>query len=65
MAISPAEIQKYLKGIKYPATKQQLIDNAKKEGATEEVIQFLNNLEDKHYNSPTEVSEKLTEGEEE
>jgi len=41
--------------IKYPATKQQLIEEAKKVNARSEVIRALENCPDKQYNRPGDV----------
>jgi hypothetical protein len=41
--------------IKYPASKQQLIEEAKKVNARSEVIRALENCPDKQYNRPGDV----------
>lgn len=52
---SPAEIQKYLKGIDYPADKDDLIAAAEEEGAPEDVINKLKELPGDSFNSPVDV----------
>jgi hypothetical protein len=59
----PANVMKHMKGIDFPAKKKDLIAHAKKaEGPdTEEVLEILNRIEDKEYNSPAEVMKELGE----
>lgn len=52
---SPIEIQRYLKGMDYPAGKQDLVDCAMEEGADEKVLSSLEELPDQDYNSPADV----------
>ena len=59
--INPIQIQKFLKGIDYPASKQTLISTAKKEGADEKVIDTLERLNMEMFNSPNDVSEAVGE----
>ena len=58
--VSPAQIQKKLDGVDYPASKQDLIDHVKNsEGNNKEVIQVMDQLPDKDYNSPVDVSKAV------
>lgn len=52
---SPANVQKYLKGIDYPAKKRQLMDQAKKNDAPQEVLQVLQQFPDKEFTGPQDV----------
>jgi predicted outer membrane protein len=54
---NPIQIQKYLKGIDYPASKADLIENARKLGADESVCASLEQLPDEHFQTPAEVSQ--------
>lgn len=57
---SPVQIQEQLKGIDYPATRQDLVDHVKKgKGESSGVVEILKKLPDKKYNSPVEVSQAL------
>ena len=56
---NPIQVQKDLKGIDYPASKQDLIDHAKKHGADKEVQSLLNEIPDQDYETPAEVSKAL------
>jgi hypothetical protein len=54
---NPIQIQKYLKGVNYPASKQDLIRNAKKNGADENVCASLEQLPDEDFQTPADVSQ--------
>jgi Protein of unknown function (DUF2795) len=57
--VNPVQLQKYLKGVNYPASKQQLIDRAKQQGADEKAISALEQLPDQEFGTPTEVSQAV------
>ena len=54
---NPIQIQKYLKGVDYPATRERLIENAKNLGADENVCASLEQLPDEEFQTPAEVSQ--------
>jgi hypothetical protein len=56
---NPVQIQKFLKGVDYPASKAQLIENAKKMGADENILASLEQLPDKEFQTPADVSEEF------
>ncbi|MGF7118533.1 DUF2795 domain-containing protein [Methanobacterium oryzae] len=49
------EIEKALKGISYPANKQDLVQKAKQNKANKNVIQAIENLPSDNFNSPVDV----------
>ena len=49
------EIEKALKGMNYPASKQELVQQAKSNKASQDVIQTIQNLPGDRFNSPTDV----------
>lgn len=55
--INPVQIQKFLKGVDYPASKSTLIENAKNMGADENVCSSLEQLPDEDFQTPTDVSQ--------
>lgn len=61
MASQPTfiETQRYLKGVDYPCRPTDLVEAARNEGAPEQILDLLGNLEDRDYDAPTEVSEAL------
>ncbi len=42
--VNPVQVQKFLGGIDYPCSKQDLLNTAKSEGADERVLGLLNKL---------------------
>ncbi len=54
--VNPIQIQKFLKGVDYPASKSDLIDNARSMGADESVCESLARLPDQQYETPVDVS---------
>jgi hypothetical protein len=59
MAINPIQIQKFLKGVNYPASKSDLLENAEQQGADEDARTALEQLPDEEYESPADVSKAL------
>ncbi|MBE9050048.1 DUF2795 domain-containing protein [Nostocales cyanobacterium LEGE 11386] len=57
---NPVEIQKHLKGVDYPANKQELIQHAQSQGADRDVISILEQLpENEEYESPTDLNKAI------
>ncbi len=52
--VSPIDIQKALKGMDYPATKEQILEHAK--GGDKEVLDALQKIDDREYEGPSGVS---------
>ncbi|MDQ3270293.1 MAG: DUF2795 domain-containing protein [Pseudomonadota bacterium] len=52
---SPANVQKFLKGIEYPSNKQDLIRQARDNGAPEEVIDTIESFENEEFGGPPDV----------
>ncbi|SNR90909.1 Protein of unknown function [Geodermatophilus saharensis] len=52
--VSPIDIQKALKGMDYPATKEQILEHAK--GGDKDVIEALQKIDDREYEGPSGVS---------
>jgi hypothetical protein len=50
------KVQKFLRGIDYPATKEQLIEHARKNKADDDVIEALRELPEREYGGPNAVS---------
>lgn len=57
--ISAAELQKCLKGTDYPADRSELIQAAKDNEAPQNVMNFLERIPDKEYETPVDVSKEL------
>ena len=56
---NPIDAQRHLSGVDYPASKQDLISEAQNQDADQDVIEALQSIPDKDYNSPTEVTHEL------
>jgi hypothetical protein len=56
----PIEVQKYLSGMNYPATKDQVVEHAKEHGAPDEVMETLGNIPDQEYDGPNRVSQAVS-----
>ena len=61
--INPIQLQKYLKGVEYPASKDDLLRQAETHGADETVRRALNNLREQQFQSPAEVSKAIADSE--
>jgi hypothetical protein len=57
--LNPTQAQEYLTGAEYPADKEELIDIARENGANQQVIQFLETIPEREYDSPKEVTEMI------
>lgn len=56
---SPIDVQKSLKGIDFPATKDDILSRARDGGASEEIMAELEQLPERDYDSPAEISREL------
>lgn len=57
--VNPIQVQKYLSGVDYPASKQELIKHAEQQGADEGVRSALEQMPGETYKTPAEVSEAI------
>ena len=58
--VSAAEIQLYLKGINYPASKIDIVNKGKANGAPSSVMDFFNRMPEKQYGGPTVVEQEFS-----
>lgn len=56
---NPIQVQKFLGGIDYPASKEDIVRTAKESGADENVLDALEGIPDREYDGPTAVSEAV------
>lgn len=56
---SPIEVQKFLAGIDYPASKDEIVRRAQDAGAGDDVLEALDGIPDREYDGPTAVSEAI------
>ena len=59
MRANPVKVEEYLKGIHYPANKEDLMQQAKKNDAPGDVVTTLDRLPNKDYTSPIDVNHEL------
>ncbi len=57
---SAANITRYLKGIDFPAEKEELVQQARDNDADEEVINALEDLDDREYESMADVMRSIS-----
>ncbi|MFC4003153.1 DUF2795 domain-containing protein [Prauserella oleivorans] len=53
---NPIEMQKYLAGVDYPCSRDQLVDYARGKGADDDILEHLKSLPDREYDGPNAVS---------
>lgn len=57
--INPIDLQKSLKGVDYPASKDDVVKAARDNGASEEIVKALEGLDDGTFETPADVSKAL------
>ncbi len=57
---NPIQMQKFLGGIEYPASRDQLVEHARSQGADEGVLEGLKAIPDREYNGPNAVSQAFS-----
>ena len=57
--VSPAQVEKSIKGIRFPASRQDLMDQAESNNANDDVLNILENIPDKQFNSPVDISKAI------
>jgi hypothetical protein len=50
------KVQKFLSGVHYPASKQQLMEHAREKKADKDALDALQQIPDREYGGPNEVS---------
>jgi hypothetical protein len=59
--VNPVQAQKFLGGLDYPASKQDLVEHAEQQGADQDVLDVLRRISDREYDGPNAVSEEISE----
>ncbi|HEY0808046.1 MAG TPA: DUF2795 domain-containing protein [Pseudonocardiaceae bacterium] len=54
---NPIQMQKFLGGINYPASRDELVEHARSAGADEAVLEHLRALPDQMFDGPNAVSQ--------
>ena len=58
-SVNPIQLEKYLKGVDYPASKNDLIKHAQQNGADQRVLDTLKQLPDRSYEGPAGISKAI------
>jgi hypothetical protein len=53
------KVQKYLSGVDYPTTKEDLVTHAQRKGADKEAMEALRGIPDGEYDGPNKVSQAV------
>ena len=59
MAVNPIQVQKFLGGVDYPASKDDIVRTAREQGADDNVLSTLEALGPQEFNSPNDISEAI------
>ena len=59
--LNPIELQKHLKGLDYPAQKEDIVKTAQGHGADDEMIDILSKLSDQEFETPAAISKAVGE----
>ncbi|MFG3227187.1 DUF2795 domain-containing protein [Kitasatospora sp. NPDC048194] len=58
-SFSPIDVQKALRGVNYPADRDDLAEAARSNGADDALVQRISGLDQKNFDGPNEVSKAL------
>ena len=54
--VNPIEAQKYLSGVSYPMSKDELVSTAQEQDAPDDVLEALRSIDDRSYDGPNAVT---------
>ncbi len=60
MDVNPIEVQKHLKGVNYPASKEEIVQAAERNDAPEQILDELRSLGTNQFDGPDEVQAALS-----
>jgi hypothetical protein len=58
--ISPIEVERYLKGISFPASRDDLIKQAQENNSPSEILEILKQFADHDYESVADVAKEIS-----
>lgn len=58
--INPTQVQQYLSGMDFPASRDDVVRHAKANGADERICDMLAQLPANHFESPTDISSAIS-----
>lgn len=56
---NPIQLQKHLKGMNYPASKEDLLQHAKQHGADDNAMSVFEQIPEDEYETPADVSKAI------
>jgi hypothetical protein len=59
MDVNPIELQKHLKGVDYPASKEDLASTAESNGAPDEIVSAIRNASQDSFDGPSAVQQAV------
>ena len=59
-SLNPAQLEKHLKGINYPASKTELVKHVERNGADQSICAAISSLPNQSYDSPAAVSRAIS-----
>ena len=59
MDVNPIELQKHLKGVDYPASKDELASTAESNGAPQEIVEAIRNADKDSFDGPSAVQQAV------
>ena len=57
--VAPVDFEKYLKGLRYPANRDAIVNQARENGADDKVLNFMSHFPDQEYSGPVEIQRYL------
>ena len=60
MDVNPIELQKHLKGVDYPASRDELVATAESNGAPAEIVDALRNANKDSFDGPSAVQQAVS-----
>jgi Protein of unknown function (DUF2795) len=59
MDVNPIELQKHLKGVDYPASRDDLVGTAESNGAPQEIVDALRDSDKDSFDGPSAVQQAV------
>jgi len=59
MDVNPVEVQRCIKGISYPASKDEVVSQAQANGATDDLVSALQSVDVERFEGPDDVQQAL------
>lgn len=57
--VNPVQVQKFLGGMNYPATRDDVMDYARENGADDNIMHTLERLPSTSYETPADISQAI------